>query len=720
MKKESDNPNFSMVIQMSLNDSLIFWEQRKLNNQIHENNQWYSILEEIKFPGNFSTNNSIVKMYFMNNDSVNTYIDDLSIQLSSFDIPTFIPKLAEDMGFCSHEVQKTIKNNNYSINICENGEIQILDCNGAFIFEGLTHITEILHHHPDSGIVTNLTSSFAIRNIETESITLSASNSVCEIRIKINTTDTEDKMQFSTETVFFDSTRLYREALVFNYVGELKEVYKKNRKVDVGNFEDEYWLEKQGCKIGSNENTFYMYNQQNISSLQLDTKQKYLIVNLDYSKDHPLLHFPLMDKANNIYEDISFRDYYKNEIRENEFTFSIGLDNDFFARILRNPHGFIATYVFTEHADYTDIKTHRATYFGDSEITNPEDATGGFIKYKVPVTKSVFYSNYDKEMNDDERNGTSFNTPITSIRHTPEFFDFLSGIQKYNIDICLHTPEQHTTTRKNLIAAAQFAKENFNSPCWIDHGYDNGNSNNREDIVCDGLIKDSEFYSLDILKQNNIKYLWNCYYEDARPFSKFNFYSFIGSPYIGFGNAFPTPYYWQHQSEAPGVYFWPTHSVLEPGNNWDYYFNAQRINDFIQNYTVEFNHCYPAWINPSKGFWDYSGEDKLVINPSFDKMLKTISDYRDKGLVNLSTIKDVLNYWTQLEGVMIENVGKNKFIITNNNDKSVDGFSIAVQANMVYVNNEIPNHKFYLNDLICWFDLQPYERKVLTLIPQKE
>ena len=92
-----------------------------------------------------------------------------------------------------------------------------------------------------------------------------------------------------------------------------------------------------------------------------------------------------------------------------------------------------------------------------------------------------------------------------------------------------------------------------------------------------------------------------------------------------------------------------------------------------------------------------------------------LSDYRNKRLINLTTIKKILDYWTSIENVTIQNIKKNKFNITNNSGKFIHGFSIAVKANRIFINNKIPKHKSYLNDFIYWFDLKPKEKKTITL-----
>ena len=72
---------------------------------------------------------------------------------------------------------------------------------------------------------------------------------------------------------------------------------------------------------------------------------------------------------------------------------------------MKNPAGYEAAYIWTEHADYTDISTNRATYFGSEKIINADSATGGFVYFNIPVTKSVFYANPDSVTNEKASNG---------------------------------------------------------------------------------------------------------------------------------------------------------------------------------------------------------------------------------------------------------------------------------------------------------------------------
>ncbi len=162
--------------------------------------------------------------------------------------------------------------------------------------------------------------------------------------------------------------------------------------------------------------------------------------------------------------------------------------------------GYTSGYVFTEHADGGNLKTHRAAYLGDENISNIDDATGGFAGHKIPVTKSVFYL-------DSARNHSG-----SSIRDDPDkphFLDFLNQLYSTGLyDICLHTPEDYSSTRESLEESIKYMKEKFDASTWIDHGMYSGNMN-QESFVCDGLNPNSEYYAADLWENYGTRYFWN-------------------------------------------------------------------------------------------------------------------------------------------------------------------------------------------------------------------
>ena len=223
------------------------------------------------------------------------------------------------------------------------------------------------------------------------------------------------------------------------------------------------------------------------------------------------------------------------------------------------------------------------------------------------------------------------------------YLGFLQQLMKEGNEICLHTPDQFTSTGKLVEEACAFMKNNFNSVTWIDHGYNNGTKNNREAFVCDGLNPSSPSYSKLIWEKYGVHYFWNSYYEDFVTEDSL-FFDFNGSlmhPYPGYGDAAPAPLYWKHPTRTGNFYSWMTRDLLEMHDpeSWNYHFSSERLNDLVQQRAVKFEHCYPAGSIEGKGYWKKDSLNKIVITPQFEHALEQLSSYRDRGLINLTTVK---------------------------------------------------------------------------------
>jgi hypothetical protein len=189
-------------------------------------------------------------------------------------------------------------------------------------------------------------------------------------------------------------------------------------------------------------------------------------------------------------------------------------------------------------------------------------------------------------------------------------------------------------------------------------------------------------------------------------------------PYIGFGDAIPTPNYWQHPTRTGNFYSWCTRDLLEMPDvkAWSYLFNDERLRDFAFNHTVKFNHCYPAGGVPGKGFWKINDQKKIVVEPEFDKTLQRLSAYRDSGMINLSTVRNMMNYWIATEKIKFEYQPGGKIKIINQNDYDIKGLSLTIKANRVVVEGKTPSEKKVGSDLIFWFDLKAGESTVIEQV----
>jgi hypothetical protein len=365
--------------------------------------------------------------------------------------------------------------------------------------------------------------------------------------------------------------------------------------------------------------------------------------------------------------------------------------------------GYQSAFIFTEHADWTDLHTHRAVLFGNENITKPEDAVGGFCYFNIPVTKSVFYWNPDNVTNEKTSDGL-FKGLVASIKTDKEFNKLLKTIKKQGFEICLHSPEVYTTIPSEFPKAMRFMRRQFDTKSWIDHGYNNGPEKNREDLVCDGLLTDSPQYAVELWKENGVRYLWNAYYEENR-MERYNFDSHFVQPFDGFGDALPNRQITTLPNGDKGFLLWSTPSTLEVNEDreWYYYFDSIRLQRLVDQHNVFITHVYPAWSNPYRAFWQYNENGTAVAMPGFNFALSQLAHFRDEKKILPTTIEQYLSYYEKLNSIEYLIIDNKTIQLTNPNE-AIKGLTLLCTKPIV-VEGKVIDFRKVDEGYLVWFDL---------------
>lgn len=645
-------------------------------------------------------------------------------------------KIEDLVSRYSDEGQVDLSNDFFKLLVDPGGNISITTLKGETIISGLIYYAAHENCIEKIGLENVVVEKI---NDGTVSITGSSLNGE-QISIKLTSDDNNPKLDIHVNTNYQNSAVVLREALIAKFDVPVTKVYRKNRQVDEESFEPEYWLDKQGIRFGKGERAATIYHTPLISSLQADTKSNLLYFNLDFHLDHPHINIPYQEDGGRKWVDNSSSNYDKDTGRENHFAIYFGEIPATVPRLMLIPKGFTAGYVFTEHADETSIATQRAVYFGSEEITDASKATGGFVGNRIPVTKSVFYSNI----------GDTINMSIYNSSESSEYTDFLDQLSATGLyDICLHTPEFLNSNRALLEESIEFMKRRFNTVTWIDHGCYSGKEN-RESFVCDGFNSGSDFYVADLWQKYNTLYFWNTAVElhlkrinaslrgwraylspremeemgvflsaiellKRRKYDgKYESNSFLKRK----GDGYPTPLYYQHPTLTGQFYSWPTTFSKEYGNlsENEGRIESDRILRLIEDWGVFINHGYfPRIRSGNDVINEVNG--KFVIDPFFNQILHIMSEYRDEGDLFITTIRELINYWIMIEKISFEYLLDGTIRVNNNNDLPIHGLSMAVRARDIRVNGKLPHSKLVGEDIIFWFDIPGKKHAVLQLNP---
>ena len=653
-------------IVVSIDDTIRnhYWAAYPLSNYVNDTAEWSHAHLDLNFPYDY-TKNSEIKVFVWNKDKERLVFDEAQFIIHETCSNNYLPLVVHD-SIPHYNPYKTLSP--YLIPI-----VEYIDANGDTL-------------NDPSVMETTFHDYYAVHDMDSHSVKL--------------------RHGVTTETIFKKDIKLLRLSFILPLPEGKLTVYRRNQHIDTTNLQYSYYLDREGFSITNDSLSLCTYHNSGISSLQLDTENRTACFNIDYWRDHPLLHYPLRSDTSDFFEDISYRTIHKADTLKGTFeVYNFAIDD--LPRLMPVWDGYQSAFIFTEHADWTDLRTHRAVLFGNENITKPEDAVGGFCYFNIPVTKSVFYWNPDNVTNEQTSKG-KFPGLVASIKTDKEFYKLLKTIKKEGFEICLHSPEVYTTVPSEYPKAMRFMRRNFGTVSWIDHGYNNGPDKNREDMVCDGLLPDSPYYSADLWKKNGVRYLWNAYYEENR-MEPYNFDSHFVQPYDGFGDALPNRQITTLPNGDKDFLLWSTPSTLEVNEDheWYYYFDSIRLQRLVDQHNVFITHVYPAWSDPHRAFWQYNENGTAIAMPGFNFALSQLAHFRDKKKILPTTIEQYLNYYEKIQNIDYVII-KDNTIKLDNRGEAIEGLTLLCTKPIVVEGKPIDFRKVDEGYLV-WFDLKKNE-----------
>ena len=630
-----------------------YWTAYPLQNYVNDTAEWSQVSLDLNFPCDYIGEGKI-ESYIWNQGKERLVFDEARLEVTAIPQPSYQPNIE---AFCDKVFQL--------ISTRVTPIIEYIDAQGDTIIDpSMAHYDYQLYEDESNHITINI------------------------------------------KSTFLEDIRLLRLAFMQPLREGKLTVYRRNQHIDTTDFQSSYYLDREGFVVEGNGFAMCTYHNTGISSLQLDIEHGFVCFNIDYWRDHPLIHYPMRSDTSDYFEDISYRNVKAGDIIEGEFKIYMDAPSDL-PRLMPVWDGYQSAFIFTEHADWTDLRTHRAVLFGNENITKPEDAVGGFCYFNIPVTKSVFYWNPDNVTNEQTSKG-KFPGLVASIKTDKEFYKLLKTIKKEGFEICLHSPEVYTTVPSEYPKAMRFMRRNFGTVSWIDHGYNTGPDKNREDMVCDGLLPDSPYYSADLWKTNGVRYLWNAYYEENR-MEQYNFDSHFVQPYDGFGDALPNRQITTLPNGSKDFLLWSTPSTLEVNEDreWYYYFDSIRLQRLVDQHNVFITHIYPAWSDPHRAFWQYNENGTAVAMPGFNFALSQLAHFRDEKKILPTTIEQYLSYYEKLLNVDYQIVD-NGTIRLENKGEAIKGLTLLCTKPIV-VEGKIIDFRKVDEGYLVWFDLGRHE-----------
>lgn len=679
--------------------------------------QWYTVSDSVAIPADVLRQTQL-KAYFWNPEGAVLSIDNLDFRKKEMEQPNYLPEALK--GSIPLGEPKVLYQNSYYelLYFSKNKAVALADKRGNLLTNGWFTQNQLqVKNEP----FTKQSTQWKLRRIRQKDgktyIRLINKSDWNRMVMDITASWEDPLIQYELKSRFKKRAQLEQQSLVIEFTTPLKKVYRKNRMTDSSAFQNQYYLRNQGFQFGKYNQSITLYHPSKLSSVQLDSRGRKTYLNLDAHFDHPMIHYPLLPDTHDVWRDKSSLQVKRGSEIHGRFGLLVGEEPHFLPRIMPVPSGFEAALAWSEHADWTNIRTHRAVNFGHEKITHADSATGGFVFYDIPVTKSVFYNNPDGVTNT-AISDSLFIERHASIIENRAFAYLLKQLFEQGHEICLHTPEQFTSTRKNLKESLGYMQQHFGSAVWIDHGYNNSANNNRENWVCDGQLKRNRLKTWKNWQKFGVNAFWNPYQEEVAPFRKWLFDGQLYQPYPGFGDAFPDDIFHPIHNGFDG-WIWTTHGTLEVPQErlWNYYFSKERLLTLIQNRNIHITHVYPGWVEEEKGFWRFDKQNHIIAEQGFNEALARIDSLRTLGLLLPATVGELLHYHSQCQKLDYKPLANGSIQLSHQGNKPIHGLSFITKQKNISITNKTFQSRPSGNEIIFWFDMLPGETVTIKSEP---
>lgn len=540
------------------------------------------------------------------------------------------------------------------------------------------------------------------------SLIINGTTTVASVEIKLICNNSSPEINIEVNTSYSEPVSIFYERIELISAQPVSEIYEKNRQRGQPVVGSDYWLDRQGVKFGSESACATIYHTPKVSSLELATSTNTLRVNLDHMDDH---HYRWLADTGTLAENRRYLDkncsvYNVGDHRINSFAVTVGLDVEV-PRLMLNPDGYLATYVFTEHADGGTLATQRAMAYGSSEITSSSASTGGFAYYGIPMTKSVFYS---------WKSGDS-NVALTGHSDSAAFRNLCTDLsQNLGFEICPHTPSYYSNSPAEVNSMLTNMASQYSVKTWIDHSADF----NREDFSADGLDPLSTYFCKDIWEAHGVSYFWQYASEDNRILWETGAGDILRG--VGDPNA-RTPLWWRHPTVTADFVTWASDFMASATTydaaDWKQKLSAANLADLVNNWGVVINHGY--WVNAARysSFMVRTGTAPnyiYQISNDFNAALAVLKSFKDAGNINVATVKQMLDYWLALDKVDLAFVDESTFIVTNNSSLNIEGLALAIPTpTLLKVDGLEPEQRIVGEDTVFWFNLAGGASSTVTM-----
>ncbi|MDO9576027.1 MAG: hypothetical protein Q7J55_05825, partial [bacterium] len=336
--------------------------------------------------------------------------------------------------------------------------------------------------------------------------------------------------------------------------------------------------------LGEGERSVSLIGFDNAQSMEvvLDSQDIEVKLVFDDAVNHPHFYFPFYgDHTTKV--DLSRTTRTAGDTVTYYTVLSIGREEKIVAK-WRQPYGYEAALIFSEHTDGSDIATTNAIAYGTSDTLSDFYGRGGILGNSLTYTKSVWLE-------------SSFAYNGSDGLDNPAYKALCDKLDANGVEIIPHTITNETDTREDIENGFSYLKQ-YHSRNWIDHS----GARNLEDLAHFGWNRLDEHYIVDIMDKYNYKYAWAYIDLDETQYlpPRENVSWYTGEDGnllvpLKTENSQPILFYNNNiddnTEDEKRIYFWTTVSCYTYGDLEKYY-TPEKVDKLIDERGVHISHHY--------------------------------------------------------------------------------------------------------------------------------
>jgi len=255
VKSDKANAYSIFVFSIEKQGKTVFWKGIPLSPLLAEKSKWFRFYDSVPIPANLTSSGKIKAFLWNAGRKQKIGIDDLSISFREKESKSFFPEFnSTDYSQRTYPEKLLFSNDYYSVlyqqyknqlMIRGRGEEQIINDFRYF----LDYFSTVGNKHE----LEKLEFAGSKQKNGITVLKFTGKTLVNKMKLEVICREASPEIGFNVSEKYTKTCTVSRSAILLDAFAGSSEIYRFNRKSDKDNFQNEYWLDKEGIKLGDSK-----------------------------------------------------------------------------------------------------------------------------------------------------------------------------------------------------------------------------------------------------------------------------------------------------------------------------------------------------------------------------------------------------------------------------------------------------------------------------------